>query len=94
MDTTVASLARRQRQFPKFRLFNANLVIAVDSTTTEVFAPVSVLVVDHQQSEASIFVERWASGCTRHCCSQNGRTLIVSIKVCVTCGKQSISYEL
>lgn len=59
-----ASLAGRQRQFPKFRLFDADLVITVKPTTPEIFAPVGVLIVYDQQREASIFVVRGPSGCT------------------------------
>lgn len=50
-----ACLARREGQFSKFRLLHADFIIAVQSTPAEIFTPVGVLVVDHQQSEASVF---------------------------------------
>lgn len=71
-----ASLARSQWQFPKLRLFYADLVITVKPTTPEIFAPVGILVVDNQQGETSIFVVRRASGRSWHRRSQNRCTLV------------------
>lgn len=74
-----ARLARREGQFSKFRLFHADLVIAVQSASPEILAPVSILIVDHQQSEASVFTVRRASGGARHCRSQNRSALYTII---------------
>lgn len=81
-----ACLASCKGQFAKFRLLHANLIIAVQSTTPEIFAPVGVLVVDHQQSEASVFAVWRASGCARYRRSQNRSTLhvILTVKHCNT----------
>lgn len=49
-------------------LFDTNIVIAMQALATEIFGPISVLIIKNKQSEATIFVEDW----TR--CTLNGRT--------------------
>lgn len=76
-----ARLACRQRQFTKFRLLHTDLVIAMQSAPPEVFAPVGVLVIDHQQSEASVLAVWRASGRARYRRPQNRSTLRIILTV-------------
>lgn len=76
-----ARLACRQGQLSKFRLLHTDLIIAMQSAPPEVFAPVGVLVIDHQQSEASVFAVWRASGRARYRRSQNRSTLRIILTV-------------
>lgn len=76
-----ASLARREGQLSKFRLLDADLIIAVQPAPTEVLAPVGILVVDHQQSEASVLAVGLASSRARYRRAQNRSTLRVILTV-------------
>lgn len=43
----------------KFSLFNTNVIVAVQSLASEILGPVGVLVVEDQQRETAVLVERW-----------------------------------
>lgn len=87
-----ARLACRQGQFSKFRLLHANFIIAMQSASPEVFAPVGILIIDHQQSEASVLAVWRASGRARYRRSQNRSTLriILTVTYCDILGLQHI----
>jgi hypothetical protein len=71
-------LAGRQRQLAKLRLLDPYLVVPVDPPTAEVFAPVGVLVVDHQEGEAAVLAAEALAACRpRHRCSQDRGALFV-----------------
>lgn len=51
-----------QKFYLKLGLFDANVVVAVQPLAAEVLGPVGVLVVEHQQREASVLVESGTRG--------------------------------
>lgn len=63
------------RSYPEFSLFHAYVVITMQSLATEIFRPIGVLIVQHQQCEATILIERWSCS-TLHGCTQNRCALI------------------
>lgn len=71
-----AGLACGQRELAKLGLLDANLKVAVQSSTPEVFAPVRVLIVYYEQSEAPVLAAKaLAPCCSGYCCSQDRGTL-------------------
>lgn len=60
-----AGLVRREGQFAKLGLLDSYLAVAVQPPTSEILAPVGVLVVDHEQREAAVFAENGTAGGAR-----------------------------
>lgn len=75
-----ALLVCSERELTEFGLFDSNFIVAVKSSSPEVFTPVGVLIIDHEQSQRTILAEGRSSSGARYRGSQNGCSLSKKIQ--------------